>query len=184
MVASAFPEDEDDAGRLSPERAERILRRFVDREDELRWTIELVKIRLEECAVGIERLSGRVGPSQRQTFWPEPSLYGDLSQFDRNARAEGERKGTRAPDRFAHGMSEIAVTRIEEAVAWPARYLADPVHDAPREALKVWLWCSARNESFDHWFKALGCSRATAYRRIDQAAEVILAGVIRDEVTP
>lgn len=173
---------EDHFGRLDPARATRLLAQSVMREAELRWTPEIVKIRLREAARGQERLAGRVGPSQRMTFWIDHRLFRDVDQFELNAQAEGIREKTRAPDRSGPGLSEREIARIDEAIEWPMRYLKE--HDDEREALKVWCWCEATRQSWSQFHHIACAHRSTANRRRDRAFDIICGGVERDGVLP
>lgn len=179
---------DDDFGRYSDAEAARLLVQLTGRRAELRWSVDLVKLRLEEAAKGCERLVGRVGPKGIAAgAWIDYELYGAPETFDQNSKWEGAREGTRGPDWRAMargGASEIEISRIEQALRWPAIYLAAPKHDDNRKALQIWLWCCARVESFSEYYKALGCSRQSAYARMDRAARTILEGVIRDGVLP
>lgn len=172
----------DTLGRFSEERAERLLAQSITRAPELRWDVDLVKLRLRECARDGERLYSAPGPSQKLTFWIDWQLFRGISDFDRNAWAEGVRQKTRSPDRPRIGMGDRQITRIEEALEWPMRYLAD--HDDERNALKVWCWCEATDQSFSRFY-VLACEhRSTALRRRDRAFEIILKGVLKDGVQP
>lgn len=175
-------------GEITDADAARMFVSLSRRRAELAWTVELVKVRLEEAARGCERLVGRVGPKAiKAGGWPDWELWGDPTMHDRNCAYEGARDGTRGPDRRAlgrGGASEIEVSRIEQAILWPAHYLSAPRHEDNRKALQLWLWCCAKNKSFDEFHRALGVSRMTAYRRIDRAAKTILEGVERDGVLP
>jgi hypothetical protein len=180
--------EEDDLGRFSDARSARLLASSVIRTAELAWSTDLVRVRLREAARGCERLVRKPGPRSRSGFWPDPALFATEVAFSDAVTALqiASKADPRASAPLAHfgagGDREIA--RIEEALCWPIQYLAAPEHEAPRKALQMWMWCEAKNEAFGEFFKALGCSRRTAYRRRDAALETILAGVIRDRLRP
>ncbi len=175
--------DKDHLGRLSKERSARLLEGVkIAQRAELQWTPDLVKKRLEAAAEGAERLSGRAGPSKKITAWIDFRLFRNLSDFDRNAQAEGVRKETRAPDRMRISMSDLEISRIEQALEWPARYLQ---HDEEaRKALQLWSWCIARNEAWSRFGGAEFGSRGASNRRLDRALRMICAGLVRDRVLP
>ena len=147
---------------------------------EERWTFETVKAQLREMAHDVERLAGRVGPASDKGFWPEPTLYANVTDQDRWHWYEGVRDGTREPPRMGYSVGGRAVALAEQALWWPWRYLSAPERADEREALQVWLWCEARRQSFPEEAKALGCGRRTAYDRRDRAIRIILAGLVRD----
>ncbi len=175
-------EDIDELGRFSDERAARLLAQPISRISELRWDADLVKRRLRECARDGERLYRAPGPTQKLTFWIDSQLFRGVSDFERNAWAEGVRQKTRIPDRPRMGMSDRQITRIEEALEWPMRYLTD--YDDERNALKVWCWCEAMDESFSRFHRIVCEHRSTALRRRDRAFEIIMTGLLRDGVAP
>lgn len=164
-------------GVFSDARAARLLGNTVIRTEPERWSVHLVKARLREAAKGAERIVGRVGPSGAKGYWPSPLIeWGDLVAIA-GARATGAAL-------LVGGASEVEVSRIEQALGWPARYLGDDRNEKPRMALKVWLWCEAKNKSFGEQCAELGCGRSAAYERRDKAFEAILAGVVADGVLP
>jgi hypothetical protein len=150
----------------------------------MEWSKELVRERLKEAARGIERIVGRIGPSAKTGFWPEVALFADTTAADRNIIYQAELDGTRAPARPTGAGGDRDVSQMEQAVYWPALYLASEDHDDARRALQIWVWCEARRQSFSEFYKALGCSRRTANRRVDDAMALILLGLIRDGVDP
>lgn len=172
-------------GRLSDERAARLLAGVVIRTAPAQWSIHHVRVRLKEAARGCERIVGRVGPRNDRGFWPDPALYANASAEERNIWFFAERDGTRAPPPIQRGAgSAFEISRIFEAIAWPSRYLSEPSHDKIRMALHCWGWCEAREEPFDEYFRTLGCSRRMAYYRIEAALGKILDGVITDDIEP
>jgi hypothetical protein len=183
---SDFSEDAD--GRFSPERAARLLASSVIRTAELQWTVEHVRVRLREAARGCERLVRRVGPGAMRSFWPDPALYATEVEFSDQVTAlqAGAKQARAGGAPLAHmGVGgDREISRIEEAIYWPMRYLGAPEHDNARTALRLWIECEARNWAFSRECLTLNCSRAAANRRVDAAMRVILEGVIRDGVRP
>jgi len=165
-------------GRISDARAARLLAGVIIRTDEVRWSTEHVRLRLREAARGCERLVGRIGPSSKGGFWPQTMVeWGELVEM----AGAGTLKGFQDA---RNSGAEREISRIEAALQWPLRYLGADDEEPARKALQLWLWCEAKNQAFEQFFRALGCSRRTAYRRRDAALETILEGVIRDKVLP
>ena len=165
-------------GRISDARAARLLAGVIIRTEEVRWSTDHVRLRLREAARGCERLVGRVGPSSKGGVWPQTMVeWGELVEM----AGAGTLKGFQDA---RNGGAEREISRIEAALQWPLRYLGAAEHEPARKALQLWLWCEAKNEAFGEFFRALGYSRRTAYRRRDAAVEAILKGVIRDKVLP
>lgn len=174
--------EEDEFGRVCEERSRRLFEQAVFQRAELEWSAELVKTRLAEAARGCERLVGRVGPSQKTTTWINYELLKNLSDFDRNCRAAGVREKTRPPDRMRLPMSEIETSRVEDAVAWPMRYLAG--HENELKIMQIWCWTEAKDQPFSRFHKAVCAHRSTALRRLDRGFDIICAGLIRDRILP
>jgi hypothetical protein len=104
-------------GILPADRAARIIASASPGRDHAQaWTQETVKRRLIVAAELIERTSRGVGPNRRITAWVDWRLFRGVTDFERNAMAEGVAEGTRWPDR-SHGryvafqMAEVAITR-------------------------------------------------------------------------
>lgn len=174
----------ENGGRFSDERAARLIGHAALGVVIVEWTKELVRERLKEAARGIEKIVGRVGPSEKAGFWPESALFADLTDADRNIIYQAELDGTRAPARMTSAGGDRDVSRMEHSVYWPALYLSADDHAEARMALQCWCWCEARRQPFSDFYKSLGCSRRTANRRVDEALAAILAGLIRDGVEP
>jgi len=172
------------AGRFSDERSARLIANAALGSVVAEWSKELVRQRLKEAARGGERITGRVGPSSKLGFWPEVALFADITAADRNIIYQAELDGTRAPARPSGVGGDRDVSQIEASIYWPALYLKAEEHDAARRALQCWGWCEARRQSFSGQYRELGCSLRTANRRVDEAIETILAGLIRDGVDP
>jgi hypothetical protein len=186
--ASACHFDEDANGRFSDARTARLLASSVMRTAELQWTVEHVRVRLREAARGCERLVRRVGPAAMKNFWPDPALFATEVEFSDQVTAlqvtqKPQRAGATPLSHMGAG-GDREISRIEEAIYWPMRYLGAPEHELPRMALQLWALCEARNLSFSREFLTLDCSRAAANRRVDAAMRVILEGVVRDRVRP
>jgi hypothetical protein len=76
------------------------------------------------------------------------------------------------------------MTRAEEAMLWPWRYLSD--YPGPRECLTRYLACRAKRGSFEAACKAWNDkgvrSRRTAYRECDRGITLIAMGLIDNRV--
>jgi len=139
-----------------------------------------VKRRLIDAAELIERTSRAAGPSRKMTSWVDWQLFRGVTDFERNAMAEGLKEGTRQPDRGinrAAGAREIAAA--EDAMQWPIRYVAG---DGERRALALWIFCDLTGAPFGRLSPKIAGSRGTAYRRLDKALSRIVAGLHGDGV--
>lgn len=144
------------------------------------WTHETVKRRMIEAAELIERTSRSAGPSRKITAWIDWQLFRGVSDFERNAMAEGIRAGTRAPDRGVYrGAGAREIAEAEAALEWPIRYIPD---DGERRVLAFWIFCDLRNAPFGQLSPKIAGSRGTAYRRLDRALGRIVAGLHGDGV--
>lgn len=169
-------------GQLPDDQADRLLRQTgFFRQAELKWDEDLVKLRIEECARGVERLVGHIGPSRKSGFWPEMTVeFADqvamLGTKELDAFYRSKNRAGRG------GLSDRDISRIEEANRWPITYLQD--HEDERMALWIWTWCKARNQRFSEHYRQVCTHRSTALRRRDRAIRIILEGLIRDGVLP
>jgi hypothetical protein len=173
----------DALGIMAPEQAERLVSdRSHDRAQPAQWDHDTVKRRLIDAAELIERTSRAAGPSRKMTSWVDWQLFRGVTDFERNAMAEGLTKGTRLPDRGLYrgaGARDIAAAEI--AMQWPIRYIAD---EGERRALALWIFCDLRNAPFGRLALKIAGSRGTAYRRLDKALSRIVAGLQGDGAAP
>lgn len=183
-LAEADQLEEDDVGRFSPERSARLLAQGSGADEGPEWSVDKVRDRLLEAAHGCERLGGRIGPARLKGFWPDIDAFRDMTPADRRERELAYIAGTRPPERSARPLDPRRITRIEEAIEWPGRYLGADEHIQPRKALQTWLWCDVRGQKFGATCRLIGLSPRTAYWRRDAALRVILEGVIRDGSRP
>ncbi|MBS4018756.1 MAG: hypothetical protein KGZ68_11015 [Dechloromonas sp.] len=168
-------ESADVPGRLSEERAALLLAGIVISAEPAQWSIHHVRVRLKEAARGCERIVGRVGPRADRGFWPAT-----ITEWaDKVSRLSGAGRPVTEID--AAG-DEHDVARIEEAIQWPMRYLSKPGLETVIKTVQMWMWCEAVDEAFQDFYKGLGASRRTAYRRLDDGFRQILDGVIADGV--
>lgn len=173
---------DDIESRLSDAERARLLVGAIIPDGSRRWTVEEVENRLLECARDIERVTAAPGPSRRVTFWIDAQLFRGVTDFERNAMAEGIRERKRAPARGRFVLDGRAHSRIDESLEWPMRYLA--AHDDERRILQVWCWCKASRESFSRWHKLACEHRSTANRRLARSFEIIMDGLVKDGARP
>jgi hypothetical protein len=169
----------DALGIMGREQADRLVSAGADDRSSAEWTPETVKRRLVQAAELIESVERRVGPSRQLTHWINWQLFRGISDFDRNAWAEGEREGTREPDRFRRGASTAEIERAEAALEWPRRYLAD---EGERRVLAFWIHCDLSGAPFGRLAHKVAGSKGTAYRRLENALRRIVIGLNTDTV--
>lgn len=144
---------------------------------ELLWTIDDVKGRLVEAAKTHQRTAGRVAPKGYGSTMPAYSYdWGDLLN---QAEAESLYVGG---NQIRIGASSEQMTRCDEAMLWPIRYLGQPKYAPIRLALMAFLGCRARRESYNNFIRRKRWARATAFRARDRALGIIAVGLIRDGV--
>lgn len=170
-------------GRVSDARAARMLGQVVFRTEELRWTPDLVKARLREAIVTVERVVTRPGPSRKTGFWPSDVAIEWGDQLARLAGGEMARTHSER-NRAQVGASEREISRMEQAIRWPAVYLGADALWLEREILQAWLTCEVSTQDWRTVSIAVGGSRRTADRRRLRAFEIICNGLVKDGVLP
>ena len=138
--------------------------------DEELWPFDVVKGRLLEAARVIERTTKRVAPRGHASSMPSYLV----EWTDLLAQVESEEIG-KGRNFVRIQTTRDEMTRAEEAMMWPWRYLAP--YDGPRECLTRYLACRAKRGSFDAacraWSEAGVRSRRTAYRECDRGITLI-----------
>jgi hypothetical protein len=168
---------------FSPARARRWLDSIRhDRDAEQVWTVNEVKWRLQEAVRIGERVIRRDGPSLSLGFWPDPNVFGNVDDFDKNCRYEGARDGSREADELLRAVSrsasEVEVSRFEQAIMWPLHYLGDDRFQSERMVLQSWLKSLAFHQPWKRWM----VEPESASRRLrGNAFVVITCGLIRDK---
>jgi hypothetical protein len=180
--ASLLDDPLDPRAAFSAVRAERWLASIRhDREQEQAWTVNEVKWRLKEAARIGERVIRRDGPSEKTGFWPDPNVFGNVDKFDENCRYEGSRDGTREPDALMRSVavsaSEVEISRVEQAIGWPMRYLGDARFGRECLVLQSWLKACAFREPWRYWMIE---PERTSHRIRWNAFVIITCGLIRD----
>lgn len=171
-------------GIFSEERSARLLNGVgIIRRAELKWDSELVKLRMQEAARGCERIPARIGPSKKLGFWPEMTVeFADQVAMMGTKELEAFYRTKNRASRG--GLGDREISRIEQALYWPLKYLSSEEVHLERLALKVWCWCEAKDESFSRFYVIAAPHRSTALRRRDRALAIILEGLINDGVLP
>ena len=181
--AALIDDPNDPSGRVSDARAARMLGQVVFRTEELRWTPDLVKARLREAIVTVERVVTRPGPSRKTGFWPSDVAIEWGDQLARLAGGEMARTHSER-NRAQVGASEREISRMEQAIRWPAVYLGADRFKPERDVLQAWLFCEVSRETWERASVAVAGSRATANRRRARAFQIICEGLIRHGVLP
>lgn len=150
---------------------------------DLVWTEELVKYRLRVAARLIERYVQSPRPAGFKSAMPQPDEEWSPRVVDHAAiLSEIKRK---ADLQLAGGSyTDRDISRAEQALLWPMRYMAADDIERPRRALSLWLWCVANDRPWSRHYAELGCSKASADRWRARAFEIILDGLVGDGVTP
>ncbi|WP_448952148.1 hypothetical protein [Labrys neptuniae] len=120
------------------------------------WTPELVLERMVEAFEILPHISGTVGPGRFTTTWP--AVFRDLSMLVGELFSDPGKDPEPPPIRPRPPTAD-EVARAEEALCWPALYLADMPKAA--DALNVWAACKASGRSIRKTMEDR-CRRATA----------------------
>ena len=140
------------------------------------WVPKVVDERLVEAMRVVMRGVGRVGPAGHGNNMPD--YYYDWADLWFQA---GNKDNSKPRGLSLLSASQEQVTRMEEAIRWPAVYLAD--HPGPRRVLAAYLRAKAHRYKFSDDCKRRGWPRATAYRARDKALALIAQGLNKDRVT-
>jgi len=131
------------------------------------WNAELVKERLIEAFEIDRRLPDRVGPTPIKGW-----LFDTVDTFADRV-AQGELASERVMDEWERGnVSAAEVSRMEEAFAWPRRYLTNG-HAVDAKCLLAAALCIARGRSIGHVLRERGLDRAAFHRRVEAGASAI-----------
>ena len=173
----------DALGIMTPDQAGRLVSdRSHDRAQPAQWDHDTVKRRLLDAAELIERSTRGTGPNRRITAWVDWKLFRGVTDFERNAMAEGMKEGKRFPDpSYSRGVGAKELADAEDAMQWPIRYVAD---EGERRVLAFWIHCDLTGAPFGRLSPKIAGSKGTAYRRLDGALSRIVAGLIADGVKP
>lgn len=133
------------------------------RSDATEWTKEVVLDRLAAGIKIVQHTGGRIGPAG-----PRNGLPTFLVQLDE------ELAGNVAPEPVRLPPSARQIRLAEEAVEWPARFVADR---RVREALHIWMLAKAIRKPWQKIAERRGWARETAKRYKDRAVYHIVIGL-------
>ena len=147
------------------------------------WVPRTVEKRLIEAARLTLTTTGPVGPKAYGSAMPmyQRDWTDWLAQLDEAGKDLADVKIERDERPARPGATSRQITRMEEAIRWPIKYLEGL--PGPRKVLAVYLRCRAYRKPFGRACKRLGWSRATAYRARDKALALIAQGLNRDHVS-
>jgi hypothetical protein len=128
------------------------------------WTPEHVTTRLVAAYDALHRMRQVVGPSTRSGFWPEV-LLDDMQLRDQDRKAEKVRAQSRA--RALPTSHEIEL--MDEALAWPLRFLQDSAKQA--DALTLYCACKATEREIEPILKVRRHKAVTSARTMTEARE-------------
>lgn len=145
--------------------------------NEDRWCPARVAIRMSAAMRTVRRCVSRVGPREYGNSMPEverePLLIADMIEQ------------MQEPGLF-HQTNEIAMTvysaeisRMEEAIRWPGRYLVDQ-WPGPNNVLKIWLNAIGSGRSPKTALKDAGYGGERGRYALDTAFSIIADGLHRD----
>lgn len=106
---------------------------LVDRKRPTRWTEDLVADRLIEARQTLARMPMTTRPGGYKTAWPafQGMTEAEISNLQTEAYHAGTLKQLHADrNRVRIPPSQEAISRMEETIAWVARYLGDDQHSA------------------------------------------------------
>ncbi|KAB0269005.1 DUF6362 family protein [Microvirga brassicacearum] len=133
------------------------------------WTKRKVENRLAEAIKVVQWTTGRVGPASVKGFWPEV-----VRNFGELVGAAGENTLLVDGNRIRFQATSAQVTRAEEAMMWPARYVTDR---RILEVLNTWLACKAYRRPWRRIVEQRGWALATADRARARAVYQIITGL-------
>lgn len=143
------------------------------------WWPGEVQARLRHAIDLTVRMSGRIGPRDPGSGWPESQDYAHITWDEMLSRVQaGEKFTTMVRRRF----SAAQVSAAEEAIRWPTVFLKE--HEACRRALLLWMRCQASRIPFTRQAEQLYGRHLvrTVRRRLQEASEIIATRLIEGEV--
>jgi hypothetical protein len=167
MIMPVVPIDDDLMSRFEA---------YLDATDERPtiWTPEHVQARMVEAFDVLMRSGVTTGPSQKSGFWP-PVVHEFSDMVDQQARTEAEARSRRV----RHRPTSDEASRMEEALAWPMRYLDhDPLQ---ADALTLWCLCNARDRQF---YPILHKRKVEATKKADRMTAGSVRRVLPHEAVP
>lgn len=147
------------------------------------WNASLVEARLIEAFGVLRRMPMTLRPAAMETAWP--SYRHDV--FDRNSQLlnrerEEHDRIKKERNRSKLGATSAQIARMEEAICWPATYLAAKGwKEQSRAVCLAAIWrISGKRVSTGCYFERI--SRRTFYRRKLYGLNTIAIGLQRDGV--
>jgi hypothetical protein len=149
---------------------------MMDQIEEWEWTPKIVGEEMVEAAKWAFRNGGRVGPAGYGSGMPQIMM----DDFDRLAEQWDLMRDMDAQP-MRRQLSPAEVSRMDRVLMWQMNYLiASPV---AANGLNLWLFCKVKRKArYSDLIDGSGMSRATAYRRRDNALAMIAKGLTRDGV--
>lgn len=147
------------------------------------WAPEMVRRELQEAFKVLGVSVAAVRP--RQFGNGMPAYFSDDLDLILDQAMPGWRSDPDEPERKR--ISTEQMTRMEAVILWPWRFVAEfetALRPHPGFVLNVWLRCPDRRSPFSRAVKAIGWSKETAKRRVNQALCLIALGLMEAGETP
>jgi hypothetical protein len=171
-------------GQVDPARAARLVAESERRRRRRKfapaaWTPGLVRERLLEARRLIDRMAIPWKPRGHKNTMPAYRHDANDAWANWLEWSQTDSAFARDRNRVAFAASADQVSRLEEAIGWPARYLADA---GLRRLLGAFLDAKARRKGLRRLCRERGWSYSLFERRVGQACGLIAAGLKRDRV--
>lgn len=132
----------------------------------------IIRCRFIEAVDTEWRMPSVKGPARVKSFWPEfAPTDEDIAGWGEMVRKERFRETREmvksAPDRDA-------IARHDECLDWSVSILTNEDH---RKVLWGWARCTHRDRPFTEWCDKQGVVSRTAYRRLNRAVDLLIAGL-------
>jgi hypothetical protein len=164
-------------GQVEPGRAKRWIEGVSVGQRERQWTPALVRARLEDAMRIVTRLAGSVGPKEFGSAMPDVTEAIPLGQMVQMLAAGTLRTQSGQP---SHSALSHEISCCEEAIYWPAKYLA--AWPGPRRVLHLWMSARARRQPWGRALRRAGLPRSTAKDARERAFKLIAQGLQKDGV--
>lgn len=139
------------------------------------WTADWVAARLVEAYAVLARLPMRTRPAEFGTIWP-------AYPYERADEWERWRSGSASADfqRGPRGAALDEITRMEQAIHWPAEHLNNDAMAA--RCVLTWAQRTMLEKRERLPPRKLGASRSVLWRARARGLQVITAGLIKARV--
>lgn len=146
------------------------------------WLPEYVGLRLIEALKTLHAIPMRLWPKEFGNAWPAYKHV--VERFDENAREIGvswDDKQARQAEQNRSRVPPTAheITRMEEALAWPMRYLQDEDPVVGRTMMR-WALIRSQGRSVRRYCRVAGMSHSTFHRQLKLALTSIAARLRED----